>query len=41
EHTLADTTLAEKKLGFKARITLEKGIEMLVDYYRKNPKEMP
>lgn len=40
-HTQADISLAEKELGFKAGITLEKGIEMLVDYYRNNPSEMP
>lgn len=40
-HTQADISLAEKELGFRANITLEKGIEMLADYYRSNPSEMP
>ncbi|MFA5049579.1 MAG: NAD-dependent epimerase/dehydratase family protein [Candidatus Micrarchaeia archaeon] len=31
--TLADTTKAEKELGFKAKITLEEGIERLIKYY--------
>ncbi len=32
-HTLADTTLAEKKLGFKAEVDLRSGIERLVRFY--------
>ena len=34
-HTLADTEKAEKMLGFKARIELEKGLDMIVKYYRR------
>lgn len=32
-HTLADTTKAERVLGFKAKISLEEGIKSLIDYY--------
>ena len=32
-HTQADTSLAEKELGFKAKVPLEKGMELLRDYY--------
>jgi len=34
-HTLADTEKAEKMLGFKARIELEKGLDMIVKYYTR------
>ena len=40
-HTQADTALAEQKLGFKAKIALERGIELLNEYYDNNPSEMP
>jgi len=40
-HTQANTTTAEKMLGFKAKIKLEKGIEMLIEYYKNNPSEIP
>jgi len=40
-HTQADTNLAEQKLGFKAKTSLDRGIELLVDYYGKNPSQMP
>jgi len=33
QHTLADTAKAEKELGFKAKISLEEGIDRLIDYY--------
>jgi UDP-glucose 4-epimerase len=33
-HTLADVTKAKKSLGFKAKISPEKGIEKLVKYYQ-------
>ena len=33
EHTLADTTKAEKVLGFKAECTLDEGIDRLLVYY--------
>ncbi|MEM3737151.1 MAG: NAD-dependent epimerase/dehydratase family protein [Candidatus Bathyarchaeia archaeon] len=33
EHTLADTRKAEKKLGFKAEISLEEGIDELLRFY--------
>jgi UDP-glucose 4-epimerase len=33
-HTLADTTNAEKVLGFRAKYSLENGIKELLDYYR-------
>jgi UDP-glucose 4-epimerase len=33
QHTLADTTKAEKELGFKAKISLEQGIDKLIEYY--------
>lgn len=32
--TLADTTKAEKKLGFKAKIDLDAGLRLINDYYR-------
>jgi UDP-glucose 4-epimerase len=32
--TLADTSKAEKKLGFKAKVQLEEGIGKLVEYYK-------
>jgi UDP-glucose 4-epimerase len=34
-HTLADTTKAEEKLGFKAKIYLEEGIRKIIPYYKK------
>ncbi len=40
-HTQADTSLAKEKLGFEAKVQFEKGLEMLVDYYEKNPSEIP
>ena len=30
-HTLADTTKAERILGFKAKISLEEGIQSLIE----------
>lgn len=33
--TLADTTKAEKVLGFKARVTLEDGLHKIAEYYGK------
>ncbi len=33
--TQADTTKSEKLLGFKAKTTLEEGIKMTIDYYRR------
>jgi len=33
QYTLADTSKAEKELGFKAKISLEQGIEKLIGYY--------
>lgn len=33
QHTLANTAKAEKELGFKAKISLEEGIDRLIDYY--------
>lgn len=33
-HTLADTTKAEKLLGFKAKVEFEDGVKRLVEYYR-------
>jgi UDP-glucose 4-epimerase len=32
-HTLADTSKAEKELGFKAKVDLDKGIELLIRCY--------
>jgi len=40
-HTQADTTLAEKELGFKAKTSLSRGIELIIDYYEKNPSQIP
>jgi UDP-glucose 4-epimerase len=40
-HTQADTSLSKEKLRFAAKVPLEKGMEMLVDYYEKNPPEIP
>ena len=40
-HTQADTSLAKEKLGFDAKVKLENGIEALVEYYGKNPSEVP
>ena len=34
-HTLADTSKAEKVLGFKAKINLEEGIKRIIPYYKK------
>ena len=34
-HTLADTTKAELKLGFKAKVELEEGIRKIIPYYKK------
>lgn len=34
-HTLADTTKAKKLLGFKAKVPLEKGIEILARHYER------
>ena len=39
-HTKADTTKAEKILGFKARVSLEEGIEKIIEYY-KDPNHRP
>ena len=33
QHTLADTSKAEKELGFRAKISLEEGIERLIECY--------
>ncbi len=38
-HTLADTTKAEEKLGFKAKVKLEEGIKKIIPYYRKLVEE--
>ncbi|MEM2314705.1 MAG: NAD-dependent epimerase/dehydratase family protein [Candidatus Bathyarchaeia archaeon] len=35
-HTLADTSKAERLLGFRARISLEDGIKSLINYYWHN-----
>ena len=37
-HTLADTSKAEYKLGFKAKTTLKEGIRKVVEYYKKRFK---
>ncbi len=34
QHTLADTTKAEKELGFKAEVSLDEGIKRLVAHYK-------
>ena len=34
-HTLADTTKAEERLGFKAKVDLEEGIRKIIPYYKK------
>jgi UDP-glucose 4-epimerase len=34
-HALADTTKAEEKLGFKAKVNLEEGIRKIIPYYKK------
>jgi UDP-glucose 4-epimerase len=34
-HTLADTTKAEERLGFKAKVDLEEGIRKIITYYKK------
>jgi len=33
-HTLADTSKAERVLGFRARYSLEEGIKELIEYYK-------
>jgi UDP-glucose 4-epimerase len=33
-HTLADTNKAEKELGFKAKVSLEEGIDKLIEHYQ-------
>jgi len=40
-HTRADTSKAEKDLGFKIKVGLGKGLDALVKYYEENPSEMP
>lgn len=35
-HTLADTSKAEKELGFRARYSLQEGIKELIDYYKES-----
>ncbi len=35
QHTLADTSKVEKLLGFRAKISLDAGIEKLISYYSK------
>jgi UDP-glucose 4-epimerase len=37
---LADTTKAEKLLGFNAQIGLEDGLSQLVDWWRANKPEV-
>lgn len=39
--TQAGTSLAERELGFKIKIGLEKGMEMLIKYYEENPNQIP
>lgn len=34
-HTLADTSKAEQKLGFRAKVSLEEGIRKILPYYEK------
>jgi UDP-glucose 4-epimerase len=34
QHTLADTSLAEKELGFRAKIAIDEGIERLIGCYK-------
>jgi UDP-glucose 4-epimerase len=34
-HTLADTTKAEERLGFKAKVDLEEGIRKIIPYYKR------
>jgi len=34
QHTLAETKKSKKMLGFEARISLEEGIDKLIEYYR-------
>jgi UDP-glucose 4-epimerase len=38
---LADTTKAERLLGFKARVTLEEGLRRLVDWWRREQATEP
>jgi UDP-glucose 4-epimerase len=38
QHTGADTSKAERLLGFKARIPLENGIERQVECYKEAPE---
>jgi nucleoside-diphosphate-sugar epimerase len=40
-HTQADTTKAEKVLGFRAKIKLEEGIEKTVNYYTGKDVRIP
>ena len=40
-HTQADTTKAEKVLGFRAKIKLEEGIEKTVNYYTRKDVRIP
>jgi UDP-glucose 4-epimerase len=39
-HTLADTSKAEKLLDFKPRVSLEEGVDRIIEYYG-NLKELP
>jgi len=40
-HTQADTSKAEKVLGFKAKIKLEEGIEKTINYYTRKDAQIP
>jgi nucleoside-diphosphate-sugar epimerase len=40
-HTQADTSKAEKVLGFRAKINLEEGIEKTVKYYTRKDVQIP
>jgi UDP-glucose 4-epimerase len=33
-HTLADVEKAKKELGFEAKVPVEKGIEIIYNYYK-------
>ena len=35
-HSLADTTAARRLLGYEAVVSFEKGLEMAIDWYRRN-----
>jgi nucleoside-diphosphate-sugar epimerase len=36
KHSLADISAAKKLLGYKPKLSFEQGLELAIDWYRKN-----